>query len=129
MRAMIRRIDHVSVPARDYAAAARFYQDVLGFALYSEKTLGGPTPRRIGYLRPPSGDAVIELVEEVGEGGTGFHYCLEVADLDAELERLAAAGLRVVTPPHPTEAREPRETGWRRAVLAGPAGELIELRG
>ncbi len=126
---MIRRIDHVSIPARDYAAAARFYQDVLGFTMYSEKALGGNPPRRIGYLRPPDGGAVIELVELVGNGGTGYHYCLEVADLDAEVERLTAAGLRVVQPAAPTEAREPRETGWRRAVLAGPADELIELRG
>ena len=125
---MIRRIDHVSIPARDYAAAARFYQDVLGFTMYSEKTLGGDPTRRIGYLRPPDGETVIELVELTG-GGTGYHYCLEVADFDAEMERLTAAGLRVVQPPAPTEAREPRESGWRRAVLAGPADELIELRG
>ena len=126
---MIRRIDHVSVLAADYEAARRCYVEVLGFTLYSEKALGGNPPRRIAYLRPPAGDAVIELVEQVGSGGTGFHYCLEVADVDAEVARLAAAGLRVISPAQPTEPREPREEGWRRAVLAGPAGELIELRG
>src|SRR5207248_11257683 len=93
---MIRGIDHVSVPARDYVAAARFYQTVLGFTLYSEKALGGDPPRRIGYLRPPAGGTVVELVEQVGTGGTGYHYCLEVVDLDAEVARLTAAGLRVV---------------------------------
>ena len=126
---MIRGIDHVSVPARDYAAAARFYQTVLGFTLYSEKALGGDPSRRIGYLRPPAGGTVVELVEQVSSGGTGYHYCLEVVDLDAEVARLTAAGLRVVAAPAPTEPREPREQGWRRAVLAGPADELIELRG
>ena len=58
---MIRGIDHVAVPARDYAAAARFYQTVLGFTLYSEKALGGDPPRRIGYLRPPAGGTVHRL--------------------------------------------------------------------
>jgi catechol 2,3-dioxygenase-like lactoylglutathione lyase family enzyme len=126
---MIRGIDHVSVSARDYPAAAQFYQNVLGFTLYSEKALPGDPPRRIGYLRPPAGGAVVELVELVGTGGTGYHYCLEVEDFDAEVARLTAAGLRVVAAPAPTEPREPREQGWRRAVLAGPADELIELRG
>lgn len=126
---MIHRIDHVSVLAEDYAAARRCYVEVLGFTLYSEKALDGNPPRRIGYLRPPAGDAVVELVETSGAGGTGWHYCLEVDDVDAEVARLTAAGLRVVSPPRPTEARAPREEGWRRAVLAGPAGELIELRG
>jgi catechol 2,3-dioxygenase-like lactoylglutathione lyase family enzyme len=127
---MIRRIDHVAVPARDYDGALRFYRDGLGFTLQAETRGGGERPRRIGYLRPPDGGALIELVEDVGDGrGTGYHYCLEVADLDAEVARLTGAGARVVTPPHPTEAREPREKGWRRTVLAGPAGELIELRG
>ncbi|HLH21309.1 MAG TPA: VOC family protein [Chloroflexota bacterium] len=126
---MIRRIDHVGVPVADYAAAVSFYRDVLGFELYSEKALGGPPPRRIAYLRPPAGDAVIEVVEEVDTDGTGPHYCLEVADMDAAVARLTTAGLRVVSPPRPTEPRAPREEGWGRAVLAGPAGELIELRG
>jgi catechol 2,3-dioxygenase-like lactoylglutathione lyase family enzyme len=126
---MIRRIDHVGVPVTDYAAAVSFYRNVLGFELFSEKTLGGTPPRHIAYLRPPGGDAVIEVVEEVGAGGTGPHYCLEVTDVDAEVARLQAAGLRVVAPPRPTEPRVAREEGWRRAVLAGPAGELIELRG
>ena len=36
---MIRGIDHVSVQARDYEAARRCYVEVLGFALYAEKTL------------------------------------------------------------------------------------------
>jgi len=58
---MIRRIDHVSVLARDYAATARFYQDVLGFTLFAEKTLGGAKERHISYLRPPAGDAALVL--------------------------------------------------------------------
>jgi catechol 2,3-dioxygenase-like lactoylglutathione lyase family enzyme len=126
---MIRRIDHVAVPARDYDGALRFYRARLGFTLQAETRGGGERPRRIGYLRPPQGDAVIELVEQVGSGGTGYHYCLEVDDFDTAFARLTGLGLRVVNAPAPTEARAPREEGWRRAVLAGPANELIELRG
>src|SRR3954447_25936985 len=85
---MFERIDHVSVQATDYDSARRFYQEVLGFTLFSEKALGGTPPRRIGYLRPPHGDAVIELVEQVGSGGTGYHYCLEVDDFAAAFTRL-----------------------------------------
>jgi len=42
---------------------------------------------------------------------------------------LSTAGVPVVTPPHKTAAREPREESWRRVVFAGPDGEQIELRG
>jgi len=42
---------------------------------------------------------------------------------------LKDAGVPINTEPQPAEEREPREKGWRRVVLIGLDGELIEFRG
>ena len=59
----------------------------------------------------------------------GFHFCVITDDFDAAVSTLTGAGIKIVTPPHPTAAREPTEAGWRRVVLEGPDGEHIEIRG
>jgi lactoylglutathione lyase len=54
---------------------------------------------------------------------------METDDFDGAVSQLKAKQLELVTPPHPTDAREPKEKGWRRVVFKGPDGEHIELRG
>lgn len=98
------RVHHVAVVVRDLEAALAFYRDQLGLEL--ELVLPIETDRvRIAFLGV--GESKIELVEPTDDTtgvarflasrGEGFHHvCLEVADVDAELARLAAAGIELI---------------------------------
>ena len=55
--------------------------------------------------------------------------CIETDDFDGAVAQLKQSEVELIQAPHPTDAREPRETGWRRGVFKGPDGEQIELRG
>jgi lactoylglutathione lyase len=103
-------------------AAAKHF----GFRHYFDQTT--PAGLKIGYLK--LGSTVLELVGKKSvKGMAGFHFCLITDDFDAAVSTLTGAGIKLVTPPHPTAAREPTEEGWRRVVLEGPDGENIEIRG
>ncbi|GGU05727.1 MULTISPECIES: VOC family protein [Actinomadura] len=84
----------------DPARTRRFYRDVLGLAVYREF---GPadSPGVVFFLGP----GFLE-VSGHGDGGAGASpmLWLQVRDVRAEHERLAAAGARVT--------REPREEPW-----------------
>ena len=71
----------------------------------------------------------MELVNRDSGGMQGFHFCFETDEFDIDVKRLQNAGIPILTEPHPTEAREKREAGWRRVVFSGPDGEAIEFRG
>lgn len=98
------RLHHVAVLARDLDAAVRLYRDVLGLPL--EQIASVPSQEvRIAFLT--AGASKIEIVTPTNETsgvakflasrGEGFHHvCLEVADVDAELARLAAAGVQLI---------------------------------
>ena len=119
------RIDHVALESSDLARSIGFYEETFGFEKYAGNTT--PSGIEIVYLR--LGDTVLELVGRAPGQMKGFHFCLETDDFDGAVDHLAQEGVGVVTPPHPTEAREAREQGWRRAVFEGPDGEHIEIRG
>ncbi len=121
------RIDHVALSCADMDTAVSFYEQHFGFQKYAEHdALGGAL--RIAYLR--LADSVLELMAPAaGKAPESFHFCLTVDDFEAEVARLQAEGVELLTPPHPTAAREPGEENWRRVVFAGPDGEQIELRG
>ncbi|GAA4237744.1 VOC family protein [Actinomadura meridiana] len=84
----------------DPARTRSFYRDVLGLAVYREF---GPadSPGTVFFLGP----GFLE-VSGHGRGGTGSSpmIWLQVRDVRAEHERLAAAGARVI--------REPRVEPW-----------------
>jgi predicted enzyme related to lactoylglutathione lyase len=84
----------------DLDRSRRFYRDVLGLAVYRE--FGPPdSPGVVFFLGP----GFLE-VSGHGPGGAGpsTMIWLQVRDVRAEHDRLAAAGARVV--------REPREEPW-----------------
>ncbi|QKG27369.1 VOC family protein [Actinomadura verrucosospora] len=84
----------------DLERSRRFYRDVLGLAVYRE--FGPPdSPGVVFFL----GSGFLE-VSGHGPGGAGPSpmIWLQVRDVRAEHERLAAAGARVT--------REPREEPW-----------------
>jgi methylmalonyl-CoA/ethylmalonyl-CoA epimerase len=98
------RIHHVAVVVRDLDAALGFFRDTLRLEL----DVVMPIERdgvRIGFL--PVGESSIELVQPTRDDtgvarflankGEGFHHvCLEVDDLAAELNRLAAEGIELI---------------------------------
>jgi methylmalonyl-CoA/ethylmalonyl-CoA epimerase len=98
------RVHHVAVVVRDLEAALGFYRDRLGLPLEMVLPIESDGVR-IAFLGV--GQSKIELVEPTDpstgvarflEGrGEGFHHlCLEVADVAAELDRLAAARVELI---------------------------------
>ena len=120
------KIDHVALHVSDLARSVEFYEKNFGFRHYFQHAAGGG--HQIAYLK--LGDTVLELTHYPnGSAMAGFHFCLEVDQLEAAPAELQAAGVAMVRAPHDTAAREEREQGWRRVVFRGPDGEQIELRG
>ena len=98
------RVHHVAVVVRDLEASLGFYRDVLGLPLDMVQDIVSDHVR-IAFLTV--GESKIELVcptdETTGVArflaskGEGFHHvCLEVADLAAELTRLAIEGVELI---------------------------------
>ena len=98
------RIHHVATVVKDIDAAVKFHAEVLGLPL--EQIADVPSQEvRIAFIT--AGDSKIELVAPtnstsgvarfLASRGEGFHHlCLEVADIDAELQRLAATGIQLI---------------------------------
>lgn len=122
---MFKRIDHVAIHVADLDRSVAFYERHFGFKHYFRQTGGGGL--QIGYLK--LGDTVLELTQHKDEAMAGFHFCLETDNFNETVAALQRDGVKLLRAPHDTAAREPRETGWRRVVFAGPDGEQIELRG
>ena len=98
------RVHHVAVVVRDLDAALRFYRDLLGLPLELVLPIESDGVR-IAFLGV--GESKVELVEPTDPAtgvarfldtrGEGFHHvCFEVADLAAELERLAGRGIELI---------------------------------
>ena len=121
---MIIRQSAVSLNGPDVDAAARFASEHFGF------TTQMAAPGFVSLKHAGSGMNVIFLEtglstfkpEEVaGSAGQGLLLVLVVDNLDAEFDRLSAAGARVVTPP------ETEEWGERFCQFADPNGIIWQL--
>lgn len=98
------RVHHVAVVVRDIEASLAFYRDMLRLPL--ELVLPIPSDGvTIAFLAV--GESKIELVAPTDPStgvarfletrGEGFHHvCLEVADIGAELARMAGAGIELI---------------------------------
>jgi len=101
---MIKKIHHVSVVVRDLEEALKLYEGLFG--LRPEKIEALPEQgMRVALL--PVGGAEIELVQPLDPNsgvarflasrGEGLHHiCLEVDDVDRELEQLEKKGVRLI---------------------------------
>lgn len=98
------RLHHVAVVVRDLDAALGFYRDKLGLKLDLVMPIEGDGVT-IAFLAV--GESKIELVMPtdattgvarfLDSRGEGFHHvCLEVADIAAELARLAGQGVELI---------------------------------
>jgi predicted enzyme related to lactoylglutathione lyase len=79
----------------DLARSRRFYRDVLGLAVYRE--FGPPADPGVVFFL---GAGLLEVSRSLeGPAGNSVLIWLQVRDVDAEHERLAAAGVRVLRGP------------------------------
>jgi lactoylglutathione lyase len=123
--AIFKRIDHVALEVKDLDFSIKFYKEHFGFEDHYRQVT--PSGIQIAYLK--LGDTQLELIGRHDQIIGGFHWCMETDDFDSAVSQLKEKHVELLTPPHPTDAREPREKGWRRVVFKGPDGEKIELRG
>jgi len=125
-------IHHIAIAVRDLDSALEFYRDALGLDVIERREMPEEGVE-IAFL--PTGEGEIELLRPLGEKsgvarflekrGEGLHHiCLVVEDIEAAMERLRAAGARLLS-------EEPR-TGAHgtRYVFIHPKsthGVLLEL--
>jgi len=130
------RWDHVAINVRDAERSKQLYCGILGCRPFFETVLDLPDISRIVFLEKDA--SRIELVEMrsgadatvPASAVTGLaHLCFDVDDMDEGVQRLSAAGLKVVLAPMYGKVKVPSEENWRRTVFRGLDGELIELRG
>ena len=147
---MIRGVHHVAVATDDLDALSSWYVEVLGFEVvmqtsWSDRPL---VDRMIGVAGSAAkqvmlraGNAHIEMFEysqpvatEPGSEATmrqpyhrGYtHFCLDVIDIDAEYERLAAAGMSFHSSPPTVD--EMGHARLRALYGRDPDGNIIELQ-
>ncbi len=97
-------IDHVGIAVRSLDEAIPFYRDVLGLPLLEIEEVPDQQVRtavfmsgynRIELLEPTGPDSpVAKFLEKRGEGI--HHIALRTADVSADLERVRAAGCRLI---------------------------------
>lgn len=131
---MPKRIDHVAIIVRNIEQALHFYQDTLGIhareikEVPSEQVkiaflpMGGTGGSEIELIEPITQDSsLVKFLEKRGEGL--HHICLEVDDIEEELNELKAKGAPVLD-------QQPRIAAEGRAVFVHPkgtSGVLLEL--
>lgn len=125
------RIDHLGIAVQSLDRALHFYEEQLGLRATSRETVAA---EKVNVAMLPLGDPRIELLEPSEAGSTiarylekrgeGIHHlALSVPDLAAAVERLRAAGARILN--------EPRAgAGGHLYVFVHPSstgGVLLEL--
>ncbi|MBN2231988.1 MAG: VOC family protein [Deltaproteobacteria bacterium] len=140
---MIESIDHLNIVVRNLETAITELKR-FGFTATAPAELSGPwisavvgldnVVARYSALRLPGDRVTIELIEYGNPpvetdprldrpNRQGLrHLALAVRDIDAEVERLTAAGTRFIGPVQTYPA-----TGKRLAYCHGPDGVIIEL--
>ena len=128
---MIKKIDHIAIVVYNIEEALQFYEGALGLELTDIVEVPEQAVR-IAFL--PVGESEIELVEPLStdsgvakfleKRGEGLHHiCLEVEDVEAVLQDLAAQGIRLID-------EQPRQGAHGRVAFLHPKsahGVLIEL--
>jgi len=140
---MIRGIHHTAISTGDLERALGFYRDLLGFkevvrfgwdadAERESRIVGLPRSAARGVMLD-AGNSFLELWEYSNpEPKSGdperpvcdhgwTHICIDVTDIDAEYERLKAAGMRFNCPPQ-------YEGDFRTTYGRDPDGNVVEIQ-
>ena len=106
---------HVAICVDDADAAKSFYCDVLGFTPVTTR----PEEFGAGHWLDAGGQQ-LHLMEVAEAPKNPGHFALRVPDVDAAVDDIRAAGVRVDPIPHTPGA-------GKQAFLRDPAGNVIEL--
>ena len=124
----MRHLDHVGVAVPDLDAALKVWKALLGEEpviedVEGQKVRTATFPSGIELLAPLSAESPVAGFLDKRGGGI-HHVTLRVQDLDAELQRLKAAGVRLIN-----EEPVPGAGGCRIAFVHPKAtgGVLLEL--
>jgi methylmalonyl-CoA/ethylmalonyl-CoA epimerase len=129
---MIKRIDHIAIAVNDMDEAARFYTDTLKLDLSGVEVVT-EQKTKVGFLK--IGESNVELVQPASDDsplvkfletrGPGIHHiCLEVRDIEKEVEELKKLGVRMID-----ETPRPGAHNTKVAFIhpKSSGGVLIEL--
>lgn len=122
---MIHKLEHIGVMVNDMEVSIDFYSGVLGLRLIRRERVSDKV--ELAFLSLPGDERIqIELISGVGgslpDQGKVNHIAFTVGDIEAEIARLKAAGVRM-TDDQPRTILD----GIRIAFFNGPDGERLEL--
>lgn len=131
------RIDHIGVAVEDIDAAIELYRDGFGMELAHRETVES---QGVEAVLLDVGDGHVELLAPLGpdtpvgkymaRNGAGLHHvAYAVEDIDAALEKIAAAGIQLIDSEPRVGIRDsrvaflhPRSTGGVLTEIVEPAG-------
>lgn len=134
---MFGRIDHIGVAVEDVDAAIELYRGGFEMELAHRETVES---QGVEAVLLDVGDGHVELLRPLGpdtpvgkfmaKNGAGLHHvAYAVDDIDAALERIAAAGIKLIDSAPRTGIRDsrvaflhPRSTGGVLTEIVEPAG-------
>jgi methylmalonyl-CoA/ethylmalonyl-CoA epimerase len=101
---MVKRIDHIAIAVHDIDEAATFYTDILKLELSGVEVVA-EQKTKVGFFK--IGESNIELVQPTSDDsplvkfletkGPGIHHiCLEVDDIERDVEELMKRGARMI---------------------------------
>jgi len=131
------RIDHIGVAVEDIDAAIELYRDSFGMELAHRETVES---QGVEAVLLDVGDGHVELLAPLGpdtpvgkymaKNGAGLHHvAYAVEDIDAALDKIAAAGVQLIDSEPRVGIRDsrvaflhPRSTGGVPTEIVEPAG-------
>jgi methylmalonyl-CoA epimerase len=131
---VLARIDHIGVAVEDLDAALALYERDFAIELVHRETVES---QGVEAVLLDVGENHVELLAPLGDDtpvgkflakkGPGLHHvAYQTADIDAELERLKAAGLRLIDEQPRTGIRGSRVAFLHPAATGGVLTEIVE---
>jgi methylmalonyl-CoA/ethylmalonyl-CoA epimerase len=131
---MLTAIDHTGIAVPDIDASLSFYRDVLKLPLVHRETV---TEQSVDAALFEIGDSHLELIAPLGpesgvarfleQRGPGLHHvAYRVADIEATLAALAAAGVRLIDASPRAGIRGSRVAFLHPASTGGVLTEIVE---
>ena len=134
MRSVFTRVDHIGVAVEDIDAALALYERDYAMTLVHREVVES---QGVEAVLLDVGENHVELLAPLGEDtpvgkflakkGPGLHHvAYQTADIDAELERLKEAGLRLIDEQPRTGIRGSRVAFPHPAATGGVLTEIVE---